>query len=322
MAMTIDEKRQSLYAAMLRFAPEAGSLRDRVLDRLVLVALLGTSEEDPFRVGTVRENIQFGANTAALRTDIIQNALDRLINERLVEQTDLHKRHAYYLTAKGVGKINQASESAAALFEPVVDGMLSDTSSLCTYELGSTVCRRFISECFARFGQEIAKAITGELTREELVGTINVGAAFQAAIVDLPLSPEAIGSLEARCVRFIRSTERRDEELKFNLTQGFFVAQLLGLDSAQFNPIADEAFRGSVFYLDTNVILAPLLSSEAEPFFDEVVRIAERLGIELRVSRATIDETRWVTSERLEDLETVVETTSAASLPGGRPVFG
>ena len=92
------------------------------------------------------------------------------------------------------------------------------------------------------------------------------------------------------------------------LTQGYYVAQLLGLDSAQFNPIADEAFREAIFYLDTNVLLARLLSGETAPLFDEVVRIAERVGIELRVTRATIDETRSATIGRLEDMKIVIET--------------
>lgn len=150
--------------------------------------------------------------------------------------------------------------------------------------------------------------MTGELTREELIGTIDVRAAFQAAIEGISLSPEAIDSLEVRCLNFLRSSARTDEELKFRLTQGYYVSQLLELDSAQFNPLSDDAFCGAIFYIDTNVLLARLLSDEAAAMFDEVVRLAARLGIQLRVTRETINETRAVTIGRLEDLEAVIET--------------
>ena len=174
-------------------------------------------------------------------------------------------------------------------------------------ELGATVCRRFISECFARFGQQIAKAVTGQLKHDELLGAIDAGSAFEASVEGLSLPADAVESLETRCLRFLRSTEPEDEELKFRLTQGYYIAQLLELDFAQFNPIADEAFRGTIFYVDTNVLLARLLSGETATLFEEVIRISRRLGMDLRVTRATIDESRSVTIGRLDVLKEVVE---------------
>jgi len=130
--MTIDEKRRSLYAALLRYAPEAGSLRDRVLDRLVLVALLGATESEPFRVGTIQANIRFGPGSPGLRVEVIQQALDRVINRGEVEHKELRTRHAYFLTEPGIREVNTTAESAASLFEPVLQKMLADTASLCT----------------------------------------------------------------------------------------------------------------------------------------------------------------------------------------------
>ncbi|MFX0207880.1 MAG: hypothetical protein ACFFDT_17965 [Candidatus Hodarchaeota archaeon] len=308
MTLVIEEKRKSIYAALLRYTPEAKSLRDRALDRIILVALLGCSESEPLRIGGIQKNIRFGSGSQGLRTDVIQQTLDRLINQGKVEHILHRTKHSYFLTETGFAEVEEAANSASALFEPVLARMLSDTSSLFNRLEGATVCRRFISECFARFGQQIAKTVTGELTREELIGTIDVRAAFQAAIEGISLSPEAIDSLEARCHNFLKSSARTDEELKFRLTQGYYVSQLLELDSAQFNPISDEAFRGAIFYIDTNVLLARLLSDEAALMFDEVVRLAARLGIQLRVTRETINETRATTIGRIEDIKAVMET--------------
>ena len=238
-----------------------------------------------------------------------------------VGHAQLRTRHAYYLTDTGQKDTDEAAESAVHLFEPVLARMLQDTSALCDKRHGAIVCRTFVSECFARFGQQIAKSVTGELTKDKLVDAVDVQGAFQAAISSVSLSNEAIQSLEARCIRFLRSTERDDEELKFRLTQGYYVAQLLGLNAYEFNPIADDAFREAVFYIDTNVLVSRLLSDEATRLFDELVRICKALGVELRVSRATINETRFVAASRLEGLENVLATVPSELVKRTRDQF-
>ena len=308
MTMTIEEKRQILYATLLRYSPEAGSLRERVLDRLVLVALLEGSHSQPIRVGEIHKLTRVDPRSPGLRTDVIQDTLERLMSRKKVGHALFQTRHAYYLTDTGRKDTDEAAESAVQLFEPVLTRMLQDTSALCNEHDGAHVCRTFVSECFARFGQQIAKSVTGELTKDKLVDAVDVQGAFQAAISSVSLSNEAIQSLEVRCIRFLRSTERADEELKFRLTQGYYVAQLLGLNTYEFNPIADDAFREAVFYIDTNVLVGKLLSNEFERLLDELVRICNALGVDLRVSRATINETRWAAAGRLEGLEKVLAT--------------
>ena len=308
MTMAIEERRQILYAALLRYSPEAGSLRERVLDRLVLVALLEGSHSQPMRVGEIQKLTRVDPRSPGLRTDVIQDTLDRLMSRKKIDRALFRTRHAYYLTDTGRKDTDEATESAAQLFEPVLARMLQDTSALCDERNGAIVCRTFISECFARFGQQIAKSVTGELTKDKLVDGGDVQGALQAAISSVSLSNEAIQSLEARCIRFLRSTERDDEELKFRLTQGYYVAQLLGLNTYEFNPIGDDAFREAIFYIDTNVLIGKLLSNEVASLFDELVRICKALGVELRVSRATINEVRLVAANRLEGLEVVLAT--------------
>ena len=319
--MTVEEKRQILYAALLRYSPEAGSLRERSLDRLVLIALLESSPSQPLRVGEIQKLAHVEPMSPGLRTEVIQDTLDRLMNRNKVDHVLLKTKHAYYLADTGRSDIDEAAESAVHLFEPVLSRMLQDTSALCNERDGAIVCRSFISECFARFGQQIAKAVTGEFTKEQLLDSVDIQGAFQAAIRSVPLSVEAIQSLEARCIRFLRSTERDDEELKFRLTQGYYVAQLLGMNAYEFNPIADDAFREAVFYIDTNILVGRLLSDEDARLFDELVRICKVLEINLRVSRATINETRWVAAGRLEGLENVLATVPSELVSRTRDQF-
>jgi hypothetical protein len=92
------------------------------------------------------------------------------------------------------------------------------------------------------------------------------------------------------------------------LTQGYYISQLLGFDSTSFKPIADEAFRGSTFFLDNNVVLPRYLEIEEKAIhFDETMRLARKLSINLRITRATLDELKKVASDRISALKAIVD---------------
>ena len=240
--------------------------------------------------------------------EIIQQALQRLISRQNVAKTLLKKKNVYYLTDAGRDDTDKVAESARQLFQPVLARMLQNTSEFCDKRQGEIVCRRFVSECFARFGQQIAKTVTGEFSGDQLLAAVDVEAAFEDATDSMNLSIDATQSLKARCIRFLRSNEPDDQELKFRLTQGYYIAQLLGINTYDFNPLADDAFSGAILYIDTNVLIGRFLSDEQARLFNELVRIAHKLGIRLRVSRATVDEARWVAAGRLNGLDKVMES--------------
>ena len=121
--MTVEEKRQVLYAAMLRYSPEAGSLRERVLDRLVLVALMESSSLAPLKLGQIQLLTRVAPGSPGLRMEIIQQALQRLIRQQNVAQTLLKKKNVYYLTDAGLDDTDKEAESARKLFLPVLARM-------------------------------------------------------------------------------------------------------------------------------------------------------------------------------------------------------
>ncbi|MCH7228589.1 hypothetical protein [Haloferula sp. A504] len=305
--LTVESRRQGIFAALLRYAPETGSLRDRVLDQLILIALYGTSEDEPLRIGGIQANLRVDDNSGVLRTEIIQDVLARLQTQNKVCQTELKKRHAYYLSANGQEVVGLAATTAAELFAPVLKSMLANVSSTCDPNTAESVCRAFVSRAFASAGQQIARLVTGEISSAELIEQIDARRIFASVASNYKLSAGALESLEARCLGFLRSTDINDERLKFRLTQGYYVAQLLGLENSDFNPIADEAFRGAILYIDTNVLLASIIPSESTSSLEELVRISRGLGIELRVTRATLNELRKVTIDRKDELSAVVE---------------
>ena len=319
--MNTDEQRQILYAALLRHFPETGSLRERALDRLVLVALLGSSRSEPMTIHRIQELTVLVPNSPGLRTEVIAETLVRLEYDGKVDHMEASAGSSYFLTDLGQQDTDKGVNSATQLFRPVLDRMLCNTTGLFSVDDGKNVCRTFISECFARFGHQIAKAVAGDFADDESFGGADIEGAFKAAVQAVSLSKGAVQTLRARCNRFLHSMEPDDKDLKFRLAQNYYVAQLLELSSQDFNLLADDAFREAVFYLDTNVVLDGLKSDDSARRFSELVKASSTLGIELRVTRATIDEATHVATRHMEDMEKVVDTVPEKLLERTRDEF-
>src|SRR5215471_4258688 len=101
------DKRQLIYASLMRYAPEAVPLRERVLDRLVLNALMGSTAADPHRLGRIAKNLILGPGGPHVRAEVVQEALARLISAQKVVPTSLKKRHAYFLTESAQDEVER-----------------------------------------------------------------------------------------------------------------------------------------------------------------------------------------------------------------------
>jgi len=302
----LESKRQSLFASLLKYSPEAGSLRERALERLVLVGLLGSTHENPYRVGEIQHNLKLGPHCPEIRPAVIYQALQALMAAERVHQTQLRSKNVYYLAPVTETELAAQVEASSALFISILRRMLQNTDHMVPFGDAAAICRTFICQCFARFGLQLAKTVIGDSSLDDLIRPEELREAFAVATQGKQLSDEAWASLQGRCIGFIRSRDPDDEKLKFYLTQGFFFAQLLGLETRRFNPLAEGAFAGAMFYLDTNVLIPRILASgnEAE-MFDEMTRLARRNGIELRVTRATINELRRVAADRETEIKAI-----------------
>jgi hypothetical protein len=290
----------------VRYAPELALLRERAVDRVILGALLGSTEGRPFRVGDIQGNLRLGPNAPRIRPDVIEDSLRRLLAERKV--CHAKKKHAYYLTDETSREVAQVARFAEDLFQPVVNRMLEDTAHLFTFEVGSSVCQGFICECFARFGARLARAVSGESREADVVDSGWIRGAFLAATEGRDLSEEATESLRVRCLDFLTSPEQEDKQLRFYLTQGFYFLELLGLEAKHFLPVSKEVFSGSVLYLDTNVFVLGVVPTDGPTsLFRELGKIARQLNIELRVTRATINEARRLAADRGGQIAKIID---------------
>jgi hypothetical protein len=271
---------------------------------MVISALLGSSAASPCRIGRIQAALTLGTGAPALRPESLQAVLRRLIESGKVLQVEVQKRHAYHLTEIASEDVAAMVGSGEDMFKPVLDRMLDNSEHLLMRKDGETICRTFISECFTRFGLQIAKTVTGQLTAPDILKYADTKAAFAAALNGRNLPAECVESLSSRCITFLTSREPDDVRLKFHLAQGYYFAQLIGFNDTKFELLTETAFKGTVLFLDTNVaILGLLRNDKLASQFDELMTVAGRLGIELRITRATVNEIRRVIADRIRQAD-------------------
>jgi hypothetical protein len=294
----LERKRKALYACAIRYSTEMLPLRERAIDSAVLCALLDSNEKEPLKIGQIQSIISFGSNAPALRLEIIKESLSRLFKKDKVGEIEVRTKKAYFIREKAAEELNSDAQTSDELLTRVIQRHTQNCDG--PQEQVLDVCKTFLSECFARLGSQIAQSVVKGITLDDVVNPAEINDAFERATSGKSLSKETKTSLRIRCIEILKSTHPEDVQLKFYLTNCYYVVQLLGLEPKQFDPLAEQAFSGSVFYLDTNVLILGLLTTEIRgQLFEEVIRIARRLEIELRVTRATIDEARVAAAERI-----------------------
>lgn len=305
---TIDEKRQAVYSSLCCFASEAIPLRQRAVQRLVLGALIGSSEKLPYNLLKIEKNLSSGQQKISLRSGLISEALAALVQQQVVIEVNYKNKKCYFISGQGDDVISEISSGKEDMFKDASVELFRDTTTFISQSESYYVFKKFCYECFARFGRQIAKSVTGGCSKDDLVRQIDARGAFVAAIEGRKLTKEQIDTLEARSQHFLRASNPSFEKLKFYLTQGFYFCELLCLDTAKFNPLAENAFDGAVFYLDTNVILIGLLRQhEHSSQYLEMVRLAKKHGIRLLVTRASLNELDKVIVDRKTQLEKIAK---------------
>lgn len=301
----VEEKRRLIFGALMLYSAEAIPLRERALEAAVLAGLVGSTADRPMKNGDLQRLLRAGIGEIDLRPEVIRETLNRLIAKDLVRSFERMLKPVYHLTEIGEARTRQGTSEVHSLFEPVMVEILADGDDGLDKAQAAAVSKEFICTAFARYGSSIANDLVGRRTR--FANSVELSITFDEIAARRFVPSGARESLKVRCLAIFRAKSLAAHRLILHLTQGYCFAQLLGADRATFNPITDEAFKASVFYLDTNVLFAGLLPGDNGAAFGEVLGIARRVGAELRVTRATIDETRHTAAEKLATLTKIVE---------------
>jgi predicted nucleic acid-binding protein len=307
--VSIEEKQKSLYAALIRYSSDTQSLRERAIDHLVLIGLQdSTTQNAAVRAGDLRKIIGRGVGSQGIRIELIKESLLRLIDQGFVECNEVKHRNCYYIISSGLEEVERMSEASGEIMQPCIDRMLVDFEHSGNQEEITRACKRFIVNCFVEYGQTMAKCVTGEASTREISTYINAEVTFNKSVSGLNLNPDESESLYSRFLRFLKSQDAKDVEVKFLLTQVYYLAKLLEVDDGEFDPLAKTTFSDAIIYLDSNVVFDALITNSDNGIIDDLVKISSELNIELYVTYETLDEIDRVLSSKLKTLNKIVES--------------
>lgn len=286
----LEEKRQLLRLLRIKFGFEVDVPREVAIDRICEKGLIDSSESHPFSAAEVSENLV--KRFVPLRLKQISDGLERLHAKGRVRRDMSYKPPKYFLTVGTSLEIARELEESRTRVDRVIGrlfrGLQSDKDILRKFLLG------VLSEVFSRFGHEWVKAAAERVDKKDILNADQVRLILQgvADAVALPKTERKI--VLERTLRFFREGDPEFDFLQFTFAQSYFISQLLAIDGA-YDPLSIDAFKGSVFYLDTNVVIAALLPG-AKRFrvFREVLDICRRLGATLLVGFPTYQEVRNV----------------------------
>jgi hypothetical protein len=303
--LAVEAKRKLVYGSFMLYGMETVPLRERAMDQAVLGALVGSSKEKPFKNGEIQSHLRVGTGNVSFRPEIINETLRRLHQRGQVDCLEERRKNVYFLTTEGERVTSEGVGKTNDLFAPVLDELLQNSEHFILRSQAIEVCKDFICTAFVRFGSTVAAYVGGH--QSQIGNPHQLAVTFDDVAKTYNLSEEATTSLRTRCLNFFRSDTIAATRLIFHLTQGYCFARLLGIDRNGFNPIAEQAFKDSVIYCDTNVLFAGLLPGDKGASFTEILHIAKRSGIDLRVTRATVNETRFAAADRLPTLQKIAE---------------
>jgi hypothetical protein len=287
-SLSIEEKQKSLYAAIIRYSSDTQSLRERAVDHLVLISLQDSDVKNYFRVADIRKAIGRGVGAEGIRAEVIQDSLSRLMAREFVRQIEVKHKPAYFVDQKGVVELQALSGASNDLIIPCINRMISGVEFDCPADEVMLICKRFIINCFVEYGQSMAKCVTGEMGCNEIHSFVDARRTFSRSVQDIKICDDEKEVLYSACSAFLRSSDKRDAEVKFLLTQVYYLAKVLELDPSDFDPLAEGSFTGAVIYLDSNVIFESLFDVDNKNLFDNLVDVSKRLDIELCITQATI----------------------------------
>lgn len=293
--LPIPEKRKLLFLSRLRFGIETKIPRQKAVDRIIENALFILGPEGSFTAKQVMDVFREIGKVPTLRIGEIEDGLKRLIEDRRVipHHENIPRR---YSLSKSAAEDSMASYSESSRrFDRVTDRLFGNLEPS-VRDTSASLFLEFVCEIFSALGAQWVSYINGQPI-DTLINRDRVEELAETLAHKRNLSQPLRGEVKRRCIQFLTNSDPDYDYLKFTLGQSFYIVHLLGVEGH--NLLSEEIFSGGRLYLDSSVVIPALLgASRHHIVFQELVKICRRLGIELFVTRPTVDEVRAVAAQQ------------------------
>ena len=284
---------EALAAVAMAFAPATDVPRDRALVKTAITLLLLNFSEKPFNRAEAVKVICDHGSLPELRHGLANDLFEKLILAEIIKPQS-EKDNPYYKFGEEFSqKIGDEQNRIDNLIEQVIRDLFDNVSfpQNMMYQLRKEMLFA-ISRLMETYGKEYAYQIAGRIDApvivqyEELVKICqNVISRQMEKYIKPANMAEAIAEL-------FKQKEPHFAKFVFALTQNYYYLRLLGLGGG-LATLSEERFKGSEFFIDTN-LLFPFLLSESRHHRSilELMEIAQQLNISLYETEITLEELR------------------------------
>jgi hypothetical protein len=286
----IFDQREALLGARFRFSPETQSVREGAVDRIVMQVLVVEGSALPMPRLEARVLRLIGGRGAIGLPDLRRSTL------RLTKSGDLEAEghglegRTYALSDRAKTEYESIRRSSQSRYDRVVARLFKNMpGGPGRYHRPFVSCLQLL---FSKVADIYVRLLLGEVAQEEFVTGVAVREALAAVNAEYSGLDQA--SLARGVYTFLTEIDPEFDEIKFNMTQNYYVARTLGLDNAS-ELLSREVFGRAILYLDTNVFFHALdVRAKLYRNFQALSTACRQLGISLRVCQISIDEHRNV----------------------------
>lgn len=313
-------KRSILFSAKIRFSPEMQPIRDTAIDKIIEQNLLIADTDEGFTLKEIekQEALCFAGGAPVIHRADMEKSLTRLVGQNritIMGEDPYQKRYRLSeQTLKELWEVQRTIESrfskvVAKLFKNVEEGPLA-------YAAPFLDCLCFI---FSQLGETYVRLLKGDLGPDEFLGQPIVSSALKETIAKYRSINKSF--FETAIFSFLRDSDPDSDAIKWNMAQNYYVSKAIGLDPSGYL-LSKEVFGNSVFYLDTNVLIAALEpKARHHGSFKALSRACQQIQINLNVCQISLDELRRVVERHREILPKVLNQIPEDTAPKVRGVF-
>jgi len=302
--LTIDQKQKLLHAVRIRFLPELEVPRTTAINAIIerAIFIIQSSDQQP-TINAIRDLLN--KCKIPLHIQTIEEGVESLRKKGRISLNKKKKFEAWYSLETGQNEeikaeleksVNIIQKVVVRLFEPLI---LNEKRE----NLLRKIFIQLLSRIFAELGMQWIKLQSGNVTTRNFVDNKRFNDIIVESIPESEFQLSEVAIIRSKCEEFFRISDPEFDALKFNFGQGYFISQILGIQSNT-HILSMTTFSDTKLWLDTNVLIIALLEgSKHYRTFHNLLEICKSVGIKLFASRKTIIETLGVIEQEKNLIE-------------------
>ncbi len=288
-----ERKRAAVFGYRLMFSPETQPIKQTVISQILFIQLAESTNKKGESVGNLNSLTVNGVNILTLSLNETRDALNRLVEEGLVEQLSVRKKARWIMTEKGRQRIEKDRGTAERQIDSVVDNLFRGCSLLDEYRTAFLECLTGIFGRLAREYVEVSFPDVGGIDGIQELSALAAGGVKAVAQEVLDKFPRLdAGQFSSGLQRFFSEDHPDSNWLKWTYCKNYYSLKIIGLGKHA-DALSKEVFSGTSAYLDTNVLIDLLdSSSSSHTAMTQTIAKLRDVGCDVEVLSVTVHELR------------------------------